>query len=165
MWKSIGKVPLVRLADKLRQPMKLRDFMQHDYAALSAILDASPEAAQWGTETLKELGPGQITVIAEIDGKVAGFIAVRLIADEMEILNLAVDPHHRRRHLGQALLKAVEKKGSTRGTKQIFLEVRESNVAGIGFYLGNGFRQTGMRPQYYRNPTENAVLMSKILTA
>jgi [ribosomal protein S18]-alanine N-acetyltransferase len=145
--------------------MKLRDFRRDDVAAISTILEQSPDAAQWGREALTEPGPGQVTVIAEIDGEIAGFIAVRVIADEMEILNLAVHPQYRRHHLGQALLNAIENKGSTRGVKQIFLEVRESNVTGISFYLALGFRQTGMRPQYYRNPTENAILMSKILTA
>jgi ribosomal protein S18 acetylase RimI-like enzyme len=51
-----------------------------------------------------------------------------------------------------------------RGVNKLFLEVRESNEAGIAFYEKMGFAKTGRRPGYYREPEEAALLMEKKLT-
>jgi ribosomal-protein-alanine N-acetyltransferase len=86
------------------------------------------------------------------------------VADEAEILNLAVRRQNQRRGEGHALLSAVLGQLHRRGVNKVFLEVRESNEAGISFYEKMGFAETGRRPGYYREPEEAAVLMEKKLT-
>jgi ribosomal-protein-alanine N-acetyltransferase len=88
----------------------------------------------------------------------------RQVADEGEILNLAVRRQNRRRGEGHGLLSAILEQLHRRGVNKVFLEVRESNEVGIAFYEKMGFAETGRRPGYYRDPEEAAVLMEKKLT-
>jgi [ribosomal protein S18]-alanine N-acetyltransferase len=92
---------------------------------------------------------------------VAGFIVVREIfaagkneQSEREILNLAVAPAFRRRGIATLLLR-----NELRSNAIYFLEVRESNSAARKLYSLLGFVEVGRRKQYYRNPTETAIVM------
>jgi ribosomal protein S18 acetylase RimI-like enzyme len=76
---------------------------------------------------------------------------------EIEILNIAVKKTHRRKGVASALLEKLKEHVSD---KKIHLEVRESNLGAISFYERKGFKITGLRKNFYRNPTENALLMT-----
>lgn len=95
------------------------------------------------------------------DGKKAvGFINGTCIADEIEIDHVCVLPKYRHRHIGDRLIDFVlEKFGSEKSN--FFLEVRESNTAAINLYKKHGFKQYGIRRNYYKNPVENAYLLMK----
>jgi ribosomal-protein-alanine N-acetyltransferase len=144
-------------------PFKVRSFQPGDSEALYEICRQSPEAAQWSEESyLQAHSSGQIVVIAELNGKICGFLVARVIGDEAEILNIAVDPVHRRKGIASSLLSATISAGQTRHAKNTYLEVRESNSAAIAFYRRHGFAKTAQRRGYYRGPTENAVVMKKL---
>jgi ribosomal-protein-alanine N-acetyltransferase len=83
--------------------------------------------------------------------------------DEGELANLAVAPELRSRGIGRLLLDAILQNATTRGVRQLYLEVRESNVAARGLYLGRGFEQVGRRKRYYRSPTEDALILRRAL--
>ncbi len=100
-----------------------------------------------------------MSLVREWDGEVIGFIIGRQVADEAEILNLAVAPSARRRGEGGALLEAALEEFRSRGVSRAFLEVRESNETGMSFYEKRGFFKTGRRPGYYRDPVEAAIVM------
>src|SRR5260370_9044567 len=87
----------------------IRAFLPADVAAVTTILREVPEAANWTEESYREAlnWPGTVALISEEEGKVSGFILGRQVADEGEILNLAVTPPYRRRGEGRALLKAA----------------------------------------------------------
>jgi len=143
----------------------IREYLRGDADAIFAICSASPEAAQWGRENYDRANEnGQIILVAEVAGRVKGFLVVRVAAYEAEILNMAVDPAQRRQGTGSALLLAAEEQALRQDAKQMYLEVRESNAAARTFYEKHGFRETGARPKYYVEPTENAVLMAKKVT-
>jgi [ribosomal protein S18]-alanine N-acetyltransferase len=126
--------------------MHVREGTLEDFGALREILNASPEAAQW-------LPEGDEAIVAEDGESLAGFVVWRRIAsDEIEILNLAVQPAFRRRGVAKALLGRLPK-------GDVFLEVRESNLAARGLYQAAGFREVGLRRGYYQNPPEGAVVM------
>ena len=72
---------------------------------------------------------------------------------------LAVIPAKRRKGEGGALLKAAVEALRARKVSRVFLEVRESNEAGIAFYEKQGFSKTGRRAGYYRDPDEAAIRM------
>ena len=93
----------------------------------------------------------------------AGYICMYTALDEGEITNVAVDEKDRGRGVGQALLKEAFKCAKRKGLEKIFLEVRESNVPAIELYKKTGFEKTGIRRGFYRNPTEDALLMMKEL--
>lgn len=87
-------------------------------------------------------------------------IAWRGLGEEAEILDLAVHPDHRRHGYASALCKNLVQRISQSAVQKIFLEVRESNVAAVALYKKFGFQISGRRPNYYRNPAENALLMT-----
>ncbi len=144
----------------------IRGFRQSDVLAATMILGEAPEAANWPEESYQEVltWPGVVALVSEVDEKVTGLILGRRVADEAEILNLAVLPPARRRGEGGALLKAALEEFRSRGVTRVFLEVRESNMTAITFYAKHGFEKAGRRGGYYRNPDEAAIVMAKKLT-
>ena len=78
-----------------------------------------------------------------------GFIIGRAVADEAEILTLAVPPEARRQGTGQALVQGFLAEAKNRGAAQAFLEVAANNQAAISLYLRAGFANAGLRRGYY----------------
>jgi ribosomal-protein-alanine acetyltransferase len=143
----------------------IRRFEAADAEAVGKILASSPEAAAWTVKSLEQLNQrGELGWVIEEKKKVVGFLVVRDVVAEAEILNLCIAPARRRVGLAEALL--TEALAELRRTRidRLFLEVRESNTPAIAFYEKHEFRKTGHRPGYYRNPDEAAVLMMKELT-
>lgn len=128
----------------------IRPATPEDLPAIAEIQRASPEASSWDPTGF------EITV-AELDGKVVGFLVTRRVAvDEVEILNLAVTPEKRRSGVATALLKPLLEAVPSR----VFLEVRESNTAAQKFYLSVGFAELSRRPWYYSDPHEGGIVMN-----
>ena len=97
----------------------------------------------------------------------AGFILGRVIADEAEILTLAVAPENRRAGQASELLKAYESEALERNGEFSFLEVSADNDAAILLYKKFGYIQTGCRPKYYHSPDgkdQDALIFSRNLT-
>ena len=83
------------------------------------------------------------------DGAATGFSLLRTVADEAELLLIAVDPRARRRGVGRALLDHFVSHAERCGARRLHLEVREGNPA-IGLYRAGGFEIAGRRRNYYR---------------
>jgi ribosomal-protein-alanine N-acetyltransferase len=86
-----------------------------------------------------------------------GFILMRAVADEAEILTLAVRPEARGRGQGTRLVAEGVAAASVRGADQVFLEVAEDNASALGLYARTGFVETGRRPAYYSRPDGSRV--------
>lgn len=100
----------------------------------------------------------------ELNGEsIEGFIAARLISDELHINNIAVQPNRRRSGIGGMLLNCALTKGKTLGAMWAVLEVRESNFAAKALYSHYGFDLLGRRRSYYVAPEEDALIMGKSL--
>jgi len=94
--------------------------------------------------------PGVRLVVARLDsGQAAGFSLHRTIADEAELLLLAVAPNHRRQGIGRTLLDQFMEQAANNGVSRVHLEVREGNPAVI-MYRAAGFSVAGRRRKYYR---------------
>ena len=87
-----------------------------------------------------------------IDDKVCGYLMVLDSIDVYEILAIATIEKYRNKGIAQELLDKIK-------TKDIFLEVRESNQVAINFYKKNRFKEISIRKNYYSEPTENAIIM------
>jgi ribosomal-protein-alanine N-acetyltransferase len=94
---------------------------------------------------------------------VIGFLFVRLLGVEGEILLIAVEEEFRRRGVASKLLDRLFVEAGSAGIEKLFLEVRKSNIAAIGLYAGKGFFQIGRRLSYYSDPAEDALLMIRKL--
>ena len=96
---------------------------------------------------------------------VSGFAIQSIALDEAHLLNIGVSSNKRRQGLGSDLLEKIIYASEAMGSNKIFLEVRVSNAAATNLYLDFGFKQIGVRKDYYRLPEgkEDALLMSKSL--
>ena len=92
--------------------------------------------------------------------RVVGYVCNWLIEDEFHILNLAVHPQHRRKGIGRRLLEYSLHRAEQRDAEKAFLEVRRSNSPAIELYKKLGFRIIGVRPRYYSNNNEDAIIMT-----
>jgi [ribosomal protein S18]-alanine N-acetyltransferase len=99
------------------------------------------------------------------DGRVAGYLCLWEVADELHITNVAVSPNARRRGVARALLQSVLDDGRGRGFKVVVLEVRPSNRHALSLYESFGFRVVGRRHGYYYDTGEDALVMEIALSA
>ena len=140
----------------------VRKMNEADVVAVERLLASCPEAAQWSPAVLLRDSTGvSRSLVAEAQGSVFGFIAMRIVAEEAEILNLAVAPECRQRGVGRALLVAGLKSAREAGARKIFLEVRGSNIGARALYASSGFTKDGCRSKYYSDPVEDALVLSK----
>lgn len=120
----------------------------------------------WSEEMfLQELrNKDSLLFVAEHEGRVAGYIATRLLGGgHSEIRVLAVRPDFRRKGVATALIERALRALYYRGAKKVYLEVRQSNTPARKLYLKAGFVETGIRRNYYMRPEEDAILMEKSL--
>ena len=99
-------------------------------------------------------------------GDADGFILVRRVLDEAEILTLAVRPEALRLGYGRTLIEAAMDQARIRGVERLHLEVAEDNIAALALYRATGFVEIGRRPGYYardRGPAVAALLLARNL--
>ena len=97
-------------------------------------------------------GDNSFIYVYLIDDKVCGYLMILDSIDVYEILAIAAVEEYRNKGIAQELLDKIK-------TKDIFLEVRESNKVAINFYKKNNFKEISIRKNYYSEPTENAIIM------
>lgn len=154
------------------QSLSIARMTEHDLLEVVEIEELSALSV-WGWDAYhKELQSPEdvIMLVARTqpsepnhEHNVAGFIISRLVAGELHINNVAIRPEFRRRGIAARLLAAVLREGRSQGARLAFLEVREGNTAAQGLYRRCGFQVTGTRRRYYRQPDEDALLMSLLL--
>ena len=148
--------------------LKIRAAAQYDaplFAALHASCFVSRESSEgnepWNESAMAQFiaGPRTVCLIAAIAGdEPVGFLIARAAADEAELLTIGVLPGHRKRGIGQALLREAVAVLRPGGIRQLFLEVEETNTPALSLYRGLGAVPVGRRPGYYENGADAAVL-------
>jgi ribosomal-protein-alanine N-acetyltransferase len=98
-------------------------------------------------------------VLKTAGGAIAAFCCVWVVLDELHINNVAVRPEFRRRGFARMLLEHVMDEATRRGATRATLEVRRSNVGALRLYERLGFSVAGVRPNYYTNPVEDALIL------
>ena len=100
-------------------------------------------------------------LVAEEEGRVAGYIGSQTCGDESDVMNVAVHPDFRRRGIAETLVNALVEELRAIESRCLTLEVRASNIPAISLYEKLGFAVVGRRKNYYRNPREDALIMRK----
>lgn len=128
-----------------------------------AELEKECFSTPWSYDSLANelMNPLSVFYVAEVSGEVAGYISMNAISYEGFINNLAVKENFRRHGIGAALVQALCNYAGEHEMTVLTLEVRPSNTAAIQLYEGFGFRQEGERKNFYNNPTENGLIMTK----
>lgn len=152
------------------QDFFITQMSEHDLLEVVEIEEACGLSC-WGWEAYHtELSQNRnsIMLVARIpneeessDGKmVKGFIAARIVADELHVNNVAVRQGYRRLGVAKKLLEMTLNEAERLGARIAYLEVRAGNVPAQALYSDCGFRVTGRRPGYYTQPLEDALVMS-----
>jgi ribosomal-protein-alanine N-acetyltransferase len=113
-------------------------------------LTENPTSRNWVAEAFNAHGQTQVVAM----------IVVWVILDDAHVATIAVHPDYRRRGIGQCLLARALMDAAERGVIQVYLEVRRGNLAAQAIYERFGFEVTGVRTGYYRDNSEDALLMT-----
>lgn len=129
-------------------------------AELERICFSQPWSRQALAEELEN--DSAFFFVAETDGEVSGYVGLMITAGQSYITNVAVFPKFRRMGVAKMLLERLFSIAEKCELEFISLEVRPSNENAILLYKSLGFEEIGQRKNFYRNPTENALIMTKI---
>jgi len=98
--------------------------------------------------------------VAEVEGVIAAMLVLWFIVDEAHIATIAVHPDFRRQGIGEQILLHALRTARAEGANRAFLEVRAGNAAAQAMYKKYGFEVVGVRPGYYKDNNEDALLMN-----
>lgn len=149
------------MADIIIEPMK--HWNVDEVAAIEAACFSTPWSCNAFADAVDSENYEYIVALDGNDGSVAAYAGMQVVLDEAEITNIAVAERYRRRGIAGKLLEGLVTLCLRRDVKYLHLEVRESNTAARSLYEKCGFEIDGMRKNFYQKPTENAVLMTKLL--
>jgi [ribosomal protein S18]-alanine N-acetyltransferase len=137
--------------------------MREEHLDALTALDALCFSDPWTRDGLKaELSSDTACfAVAEQDGIAVGCAGMHCICGECYIDKVAIHPDYRRNGIAQALVQYLIDYAIKRNGEFITLEVREGNAPAIALYSKMGFQPVGVRPDFYADPKENALLMTR----
>lgn len=143
--------------------ISIREMREED---LDRVMEIEKEAftPPWSREAfLLELTKNLLAkyIVALVDGDIAGYGGIWLILDEGHITNIAVDKEYRGLGIGNKLLEGLIQLCIDRNIRAMTLEVRKSNEVAKSLYKKYGFKEYGIRPKYYQDNNEDAIIMWK----
>lgn len=141
--------------------MKLQP-MTMEYVPQVAALEKVCFSTPWSESSIGGELQNQwaIWLVALEGDALAGYLGVQYGPDGADIMTIATAPAFRGRGVGRALIAEMAARLKSMGLQWLTLEVRPSNTAALGLYEAMGFQQVGNRPRYYRDPVEDAILMT-----
>lgn len=95
------------------------------------------------------------------EGRLVAYAGIQIVADEGYMTNIAVHPDYRRLGMAKRLMDRLFERAVERGLTMISLEVRESNYKAVNLYKAYGFTRVGRRKNYYQNPAEDALILTR----
>lgn len=105
--------------------------------------------------------PVALYLVGRLDGSIVCYAGTWLIHEEAHITNIAVHPKYRGKNIGEAMCRELLQAASVRGMDRATLEVRVSNIVAQNLYFKLGFSSAGVRPGYYTDTNEDAIIMWK----
>lgn len=145
------------------EPLCVPDIREMRESDLDRVTEIEKESfsTPWSRGSFRNLLARRDTElwVAEAEGEVVGYAVAWYVLGEAELGNVAVAGGWRRRGIGSRLLRWAVERSRARGTRRLYLEVRESNEGAQELYERHGFVQIGLRRRYYRSPVEDAKVM------
>lgn len=139
----------------------LRPMTEGDVAQVTALEQACFSDA-WSEKLVADLldsSYDEAWVLVCEDDEIAGYINIRFLAGEGELMRIAVKPEFRGLGLSRILMDRMIRSAREQEAPELTLEVRAGNEAAIGLYRSYGFASEAVRKGYYHNPTEDALIM------
>ena len=137
--------------------------MRADHIIQVAQLEKECFSDPWSENSIaSELDNTLSLWLVALDGdKVAGYVGSQAVMGEADMMNIAVSAHYRRMGIAQELVQRLVTALREKNVHSLTLEVRASNEPAKALYAKLDFRQVGRRPNYYRNPKEDALILRK----
>lgn len=152
---TLGNARLNDDRDLVFSPMRLKDL--HDVYYIEQ--EVFPYHWTYRNFESSIATENQGIVLRNSEGILIGYFIALDIVDEMELLKIAVGKTFQGKGYGRILMDKVLELARLLEMESVFLEVRESNAPAIGLYKATGFKTVGIRPGYYVQPKEDALLM------
>jgi ribosomal-protein-alanine N-acetyltransferase len=130
-------------------------------AALEAASFTNPWTREMLERELRQSNVARVYVVRLPEHRVAAFCACWFVYDELHINTIAVTPELRRQGLATTLMQYLLEEAVSQGAHRALLEVRRSNDAAQRLYSSLGFTIAGIRRDYYTQPVEDALVLSK----
>lgn len=105
--------------------------------------------------------PLSLWLVALLGRTVVGYVGSQSVMEQADMMNIAVNPDYRRQGIAESLIERLIAELKDKQVSSLTLEVRASNAPAIALYRKLGFIQVGKRPNYYRNPREDALILRK----
>jgi [ribosomal protein S18]-alanine N-acetyltransferase len=147
----------------------IRRMTAADFDRVLALSSDLPQAPHWpqsawlnaiNSQFEPQAKPGRIALVAATpDSGIVGFAVTSLLPPQAELETIAVAGESQRLGLGKRIFLALAAELMAAGVDELGLEVRASNLPALAFYRALGFAETGLRPAYYADPIEDAILM------
>lgn len=139
--------------------------MRKEDCAQVASIERENFSEPWSEDAFEESVDKQeyCFLVAEKNSFIVGYAGMYFAADEGNITTIAVAEPFRGQRIATMLLQELEQNAIRKGTTRICLEVRISNTDAIALYHKAGYQEDGTRKNFYRLPTEDALLMSKTM--
>ena len=133
-------------------------------AALEATAFPTPWTAEQYAAVMRQGGCFLFGAVSG-EGVLAGYIAIAMHSaiGEMEVYNIAVARNYQQMGIGKKLLSLSMEAAARNGIEQALLEVRVSNIPALALYYSLGFNQVGVRPGYYHDTDEDALVLARSL--
>ena len=137
--------------------------MQRQHVPQVVALERECFSDPWSEQSLAgELdNPLSLWLVCQVDGEVCGYVGSQTVLGETDMMNVAVLPRARRQGIAQRLILELVVRLKQQGSRCLSLEVRPSNAPAVALYQGLGFSQVGRRPNYYRHPKEDGLILRK----
>jgi len=137
--------------------------MKPEHIERLAEIETECFSTPWSYESLAEelSNPLAVFLVAQYGGEIAGYVGMTQVIDEGYMANLAVTQKHRRHGVAHALLEELLQHAKEHELSFITLEVRSSNEAALHLYKDFDFEVAGERKQFYVNPVEDALIMTR----
>lgn len=139
--------------------LKMQEAHVSQVAELEKICFRDP----WSVKSVSDelTNPLSLWLVAIEGDRVAGYVGSQTVMGETDMMNVAVHPDFRRSGIAEALIRELEIQLKSLESRCLTLEVRASNEPARNLYEKLGFSQIGKRPNYYRNPKEDALILRK----
>lgn len=138
--------------------------MGEEHIECLAELERQCFSNPWSENSLREMLSSETArfFVAVTEDGIAGYMGMHIVCESAFVDNIAVFPNYRRRGVAKALLDNAFTVAQASGVDFLSLEVRPSNIPACTLYSSLGFEVMGERPNYYHDPTENALIMTKL---
>lgn len=137
--------------------------MNESHVAAVAELEKRCFSDPWSINSISSELTNQLSLwVVAMDGeRLVGYVGSQSVLGWADMMNIAVDPDYRRLGIGRRLVEELEARLKENKVTCLTLEVRASNVGAIALYDQLGFVSVGRRPNYYRHPKEDALILRK----